>query len=1187
MQSYFYSLPLFTKTSEHSLQDITEFNDQVSQWCEQELKDNPDNIENINYAKEVIISSYSNDTKKSLDLSNLGLSSIPSAIFSKKCFVKINLANNKIRNLPIVQINKIIHLKELNVFNNLLDQEQVQKITSKSISLISEFSAKLPFILSLINSANYSEDEKAKDYKVFFYNEINSTTDPRDSLSARLGEILEFFNNPLPTKIDKSKKIIQDFSNSLTCFIESTVWKWKKQRERKPLSRELLIACSTIYARRDDVEFLQMVDIFIVKKPEIYSKANSELMILNLINLASKKTTEQLNCLIADIGNALKDNERLFADPHLLPAPLAIDKVTPSLPLSVDEDRLSAPSSPKDLHRHSPLSADENYLSVPSSPKDLNRQLTCDLVFDYIKKNVIYDYIDDIASKYTEDDWESIPSLALSNLDKKKIFLTFFYNYHLQLKSDLRLRPYCVNMLENAEKIDVIIPTSQVDLLKEFFIQESKKPICNFLATHIVKKKCNATKSLIFEIINLDFINNFDSKISEIYLRFIGYLNEENLEKTKFDEITFEITSYQEQLLIDLVDKELLKITINQKIISDEAEDSVEKEIVEKFDEFYRNQLNKVGISITIVQVKLFKEKLEEWAKLELSAEDHNSENIAKAVERIVECYKNQSESLDISSLHLKSIPSAIFDLLHLKTLEINGNLLKDLDVDKISTLVNLRKINISSNKLTKRPQFLNPELVVEDKKNPYPKYSDLSLLIPLAEFSDEEYSDNCRMIFERNGVQFLLSENFTLSQDASQDSLLITDKNLLTLLEDLKYYYSGVAVEENDLIEYWMVVKINSIIQKINFILQGRSNEFAPVQKKIFAREIIGICFAIYEKKSDPEFINAVNFIVSIEIDNYPPESLWVIIVKLHNLCNKITQEELTQEISKIQNIAKQEAIDTGNIDSQDQSENPIFNYLKNRLIFDHIEDLAMKSLKLRVNSPFNAANKEKILLNYLSAIIEKHNSELGLIFPSISYPKFSEMPITQRPSDKEVEEFKKIEEQISYANYKPLCYLMAKQILKKIYKPQDQCQILEICNLKFIRELKDKIDEMVKLKVDELKKITKNDSDSLVKIDKEISEYGKHELTNLLANQLLKINQNQQPTAEISDDEIKNIMKNFDRFYKQAIFDEKKMNLTADFSKRIRKGGDLDLQEPKSSCSKCFSSLILRRPKAVLQSQ
>jgi len=76
----------------------------------------------------------------------------------------------------------------------------------------------------------------------------------------------------------------------------------------------------------------------------------------------------------------------------------------------------------------------------------------------------------------------------------------------------------------------------------------------------------------------------------------------------------------------------------------------------------------------------------------------------------------------------------------------------------------------------------------------------------------------------------------------------------------------------------------------------------------------------------------------------------------------------------------------------------------------------------------------------------------------------------------------------------------------------------------------------------------------------------------------QFIKISQNQKPSANISDEDTKNILKNFDRFYKQILFEEKKLELTMDTSSR--KNPDSSNRtyssSPGSSCSKCLSVIL-----------
>jgi Leucine-rich repeat (LRR) protein len=537
---------------------------------------------------------------------------------------------------------------------------------------------------------------------------------------------------------------------------------------------------------------------------------------------------------------------------------------------------------------------------------------------------------------------------------------------------------------------------------------------------------------------------------------------------------------------------------------------------------------------------------------------------------------------LDISNLQLKSITPIISSLDHLENLDISGNALKELDVEEISKLKNLKSINISSNKLQVRPEFLNQDLVVEDMKNPYL----LSLLISIAEFSEEEYFINYKILFSRNNANFV-SDTSIILEDCPKNSQLIQERNLSDWLEIIKDYYSGAIVDESNIKEILMIEKINQIINRITSIIEKKPDEiFATNQKKIIARDLLIICSKLYEQKLNPKFLDAVNKIITIEDQNFD-QRLWLKITCLYNLCFTKTLEELELDISVIDDYStKQESFDISRIDKKDQtleiekfqSENFVFSYIKNKLLFDYIFDLVKKnSEQISILEVIN--NDYELFINYLGVFNERFSSQLELIFPAILYPKDIDMKIHKYPSKVDVKELTEIcKAKIDCANFMPLCYLMAKQVVEKISEPEDSCDIFEISNLQFIKQLKNQIDNIAEIKIQEIRGKTKTDSNLFKKIDKEIIEQGKHELTNLITMQFIKISQNQKPSANISDEDTENILKNFDRFYKQILFEEKKLELTMDTSSR--KNPDSSNRtyssSPGSSCSKCLSVIL-----------
>ena len=341
-----------------------------------------------------------------------------------------------------------------------------------------------------------------------------------------------------------------------------------------------------------------------------------------------------------------------------------------------------------------------------------------------------------------------------------------------------------------------------------------------------------------------------------------------------------------------------------------------------------------------------------------------------------------------------------------------------------------------------------------------------------------------------------------------------------------------------------------------------------------------------MYEQKINSKFFDAVIKIITIEDQNFD-QRLWLKITCLYNLCFTKTLEELELDISLIDDYStKQESFDISRIDKKDQTleiekfqtENFVFSYIKNKLLFDYIFDLVQKKSE-QISILEAIKNDDELFINYLSVFNERFSSQLELIFPAILYPKDIDMKIHKYPSKVDVKELTEIcKAKIDCANFMPLCYLMAKQVLKKISEPEDSFGIFEISNLQFIKQLKKQIDKITEIKIQEIRGKAKTDSNLFKKIDKEIIEQSKHELTNLITMQFIKISQNQKPSSNISSQDTENILKNFDRFYKQILFEEKKLELTMDTSSR--KNPDSSNRtyssSPASSCSKCLSVIL-----------
>ena len=1029
-------------------------------------------------------------------------------------------------------------LSKVNLFNffnkNFLDMQF--NINSQRSSFISSF----------IENAQFSEEERSSNYKIIINGEIYISDDSTESTSARLGKLLEFFNSCLTRSKNTSQNSLELIADSLVELSENFFWNFKTRHQKKTLARELVFICSRIYERKEEVDFLEIIEKFNVKKLEI-SKLNLEFMILNYIYLASKKTNEELIYLVEQIKMA---NQKQITS--------VIDESKESLPL--DSER---PQQSLDL-----------------SPLNEVNKLPNDLLFDYIVKHVIYDYILDMALLYIEDCRRESSDITLENIDEKKIILTFFYNYYQNCGSKLYLKPYFIELLGGVDKADIgKVPNK---LLNIIFSTDSKNAICNFLASQIVKKLDKSSESSIVEIVNLDFIRKLNSKISEISSSYIDFLKEEDLEDDLKHNITEQISIFREKLLTNLFARELLKIRKNQKPIQEYDEDSQElQEIVNEFKKFYQETLFKKGVFLTADKIKIFKTEIDNWIKFKLSENEDNHYNIIEAGIRIIECYRNQSKSLDISNLQLKSITPIIFSLDHLENLNITGNALKEIDVDEIFKLKNLKTINISSNKLQVRPEFLNENLVVEDRKNPYL----LSLLISIAEFSEEEYSRNYKILLSRNYANFV-SDTSIILEDFPKNSELIQEYNLSDWLEIMKDYYSGVKVDESNIKEILMIEKINQIIDRITSIIEKKPDEILVTNQKIIARELMSICSKLYEQKVIPKFLDAVNKIISIEDQNYD-QRLRLKIACLYNLCFTKTLEELESDISSIDDYsAKEESFDISRIDKNDQTfeiekfqtENFVFSYLKNKLLFDYIFDLVQKNSQ-QISILEVISNDDELFINYLSIINERFSSQLELTFPVILYPRHIENKTDKYPSENDVKELAEISKaKIDCVNFMPLCYLMAKQVVKKISETEDSFGIFEISNLQFIKQLKEQINKITEKKIIEIAEKTKPDSNLFKKNHKEIIEQSKHELTNLITKQFFEISQNQKPSANISHEHSENILKNFDRLYKQYLFEEKKLGLTMDISSRVNPDSSNRPypSSPASSCSKCLSVIL-----------
>ncbi|MEI7652600.1 MAG: leucine-rich repeat domain-containing protein [Verrucomicrobiota bacterium] len=78
-------------------------------------------------------------------------------------------------------------------------------------------------------------------------------------------------------------------------------------------------------------------------------------------------------------------------------------------------------------------------------------------------------------------------------------------------------------------------------------------------------------------------------------------------------------------------------------------------------------------------------------------------ENRLEAVRRILACYENQHESLDLFNLGLNTLPAEIGRLTNLKTLNLDNNQLTTLP-SEIGSLTNLKTLNLSENQLTTLP---------------------------------------------------------------------------------------------------------------------------------------------------------------------------------------------------------------------------------------------------------------------------------------------------------------------------------------------------------------------------------------------------------------------------------------------------------------------------------------------------
>lgn len=92
-------------------------------------------------------------------------------------------------------------------------------------------------------------------------------------------------------------------------------------------------------------------------------------------------------------------------------------------------------------------------------------------------------------------------------------------------------------------------------------------------------------------------------------------------------------------------------------------------------------------------ELKTLKTGLEQWAK------GSNTGDHKEVTQRILTVYQYKEESLDLSGLDIKSLPSDIVKLPWLRSLDISNNQLSSLP-DAVFTFKNLTKLNCSNNKL-------------------------------------------------------------------------------------------------------------------------------------------------------------------------------------------------------------------------------------------------------------------------------------------------------------------------------------------------------------------------------------------------------------------------------------------------------------------------------------------------------
>ena len=222
-----------------SSEDVrAQFKKSIEDWAVNELQSNPTNGENINSAKDLILSCY-DESKSELFLVNKGLTSLPSAIGELKNLEKLYLANNELTTLPdsIVELKNLETLYLTNNELTTLPDSIIELTNLKTLDLSSNKLTTLPDSIVELKNLEYlrvsrnglgilpEQIGELKNLKTLFLDRNRLTTLPDSIFELKNLETLHLSNNKLTTLSEQigeltNLKTLSFFGNKLTTLPE-------------------------------------------------------------------------------------------------------------------------------------------------------------------------------------------------------------------------------------------------------------------------------------------------------------------------------------------------------------------------------------------------------------------------------------------------------------------------------------------------------------------------------------------------------------------------------------------------------------------------------------------------------------------------------------------------------------------------------------------------------------------------------------------------------------------------------------------------------------------------------------------------------------------------------------------------------------------------------------------------------